>query len=92
MNVKIKAVFDYSNIFFTVIGLVSKEDYNKHKDFGLGYIEDCDMMTDAEGFNMHTVLEGKKEFDAYCLINNGETGHVKVELLNGITKNSNDES
>lgn len=81
-NIKIKVVFDYDNISFTVIGLVSKEDYNERKDFGLGYIEDSDMMTDAEGFNMHTVLEGKKEYDAYCLINDGEVGYAEVEVLN----------
>ena len=41
-NIKIKVVFDYDNISFTVIGLVSKEDYNERKDFGLGYIEDSE--------------------------------------------------
>jgi hypothetical protein len=80
-NIKIKVVFDYGNISFTVIGLVSEEDYNERKDFGLGYIEDSDMMTDVEGFNLHTVLGGKKELDAYCLINDGEVGYAEVEVL-----------
>ena len=80
-NIKIKVVFDYDNISFTVIGLVSEEDYNECKDFGLGYVEGGDMMTDACGFDMHTVLEGEKELDAYYLINDGEVGYAEVEVL-----------
>lgn len=80
-NIKIKVILNYDNISFTVIGLVTEKEYKECKDFGLGYVKGGDMMTDVEGFNIHTVLEGERELDAYCLINDGEVGYAEVEVL-----------
>lgn len=80
-NIKIKAILNYDNISFTVIGLVTEKEYKECKDFGLGYVQDGDMMTDVEGFNIHTVLEGERELDAYYLISKGEVGYAEVEVL-----------
>ncbi len=80
-NIKIKATFEYDGISFTLVGLVDKTNYEEQKDYGLGYVEGGDMMTDAEGFDMHTVLEGQEFYNAYCLINNGECGTVSIKLI-----------
>lgn len=80
-NIKIKAEFKYDSIEFTVVGLVNKEDFEDAEEFGLGFIENGDMMTDGEGYNMHTVLEGHKELEAYSLISNGDTGSVECTLI-----------
>jgi hypothetical protein len=79
-SVKIKADLEYGSVSFTVVGLVNKEDY-ENNDFGLGYIEGSDMMTDAEGFDMHTVLEGSEELEAYYKISDGEVGTATVTIL-----------
>ena len=81
-NIKIKADFEYDNISFTVVGLVNKKEFdNDVEGYGLGFIEDGDMMTDACGYNMHTVLEGNEELEAYYLINNGGVGTVSVKII-----------
>ena len=82
-DIKIKADFEYDSVSFTVVGLVKKEDYEEYGDYGLGYIEDGDMMTDAEGYNMHTILEGNDELEAYYLISNDCVGTVSVEVIEG---------
>ena len=85
-SVKIKAVFEYADgdITFTMIGLVEKEQYEEAKEYGLGYVNDSDMMTDAMGFNMHTVLEGEEDWDAYIRVNSdiNNTGNVQCEIIN----------
>ena len=83
-DVKIKADFEYDNISFTVVGLVDKKDFDSDVEgYGLGYIEDSDMMTDAMGYNMHTVLEGNKELEAYYLIGDDGVGTASIEVIEG---------
>jgi len=80
-NVKVKAEFEYDSVEFTLIGLVDKQNYEEQKGFGLGYVGGGDMMTDAEGFDMHTVLEGKEFYEAYCLVTDGSVGRVNVKII-----------
>lgn len=72
--VKIKVHLDYGSVAFDVVGLVKKEEFENCKDFGLGYIEDSDMNTDAEGFNMFEILEGRDNLEAYWKISEGVEG------------------
>ena len=74
------ARFRYGSIDFAITGLVDKTDLENRKDYGLGYVEGSDMLTDAEGFDMHTITAGREFIEAYWKINDGTPGNVEITL------------
>ena len=91
-DLKIKAHFEYANpnygddeqeeyLELDLVGLVKKNDFESQQGYGLGYVEGSDMMTDAEGFDMYKVLEGKSELNEFYKKWDGEVGSAKWEVI-----------
>lgn len=78
-QVMIKAGFEYDSMDFDITGLANKEDVEE--GIPVGYVEGGDMMTDAEGFDIHTIIYGKADFEAYCKVNDGSTGEVQWKIV-----------
>lgn len=64
---------------FTLKGFVPLRQYENCKEFGLGYVEGSDIGTDAEGFDMERIVEGREYWDAYCLLDT--EGDKEVETI-----------
>ena len=73
---------DIFDISFKIIGLVKRESLEDHLQYGVGYVNDSDMMTDAMGMNIHTVLEGEDQLRDFYEAWDGETtGSTIVEII-----------
>ena len=57
-DIKLKVNY-HRHVQVESIVFVDKDEYEKKKDFGIGYLDGNDLGIDAEGFSVRTIVESE---------------------------------